>query len=87
MQTHLKIYIMQLIPKNDYAMLKYHLFSHAGAAALDPKANGKISLIAFIFIISTNGLGSAIGMGATLIFGAGNDYLFIHHRLQIISHL
>ena len=53
------------------AIILKHWFSYAGAAALDPKANGKISLIAFIFIISTNGLGSAIGMGATLMFGAG----------------
>ena len=51
-----------------------------GAAALDPKANGKISLIAFIFIVSTNGLGSAIGLGSTLIFGAGNYLCPIHWK-------
>ena len=45
--------------------------SVTGAAALDPKANGKISLIAFIFIISTNALGSAMGIGAVYMFTPG----------------
>ncbi|WAR28105.1 EAA2-like protein [Mya arenaria] len=42
-----------------------------GAAALDPKANGKISLIALVFIISTNALGSAMGIGSVYMFNPG----------------
>lgn len=65
-QLYLRLLKMMIVPLIACSVV-------CGAAALDPKANGKISLIAFIFIISTNGLGSAIGMGSTLIFGAGKE--------------
>lgn len=65
-QLYLRLLKMMIVPLIACSVV-------CGAAALDPKANGKISLIAFIFIISTNGLGSAIGMGATLMFGAGKE--------------
>lgn len=46
-----------------------------GAAALEPKANGKISLFAFIFVISTNAIGSALGIGCVYMFNPGADNL------------
>ena len=72
------IIIIIIIIKYVFSRGGFFVVFITGAAALDPKANGKISLIAFIFIVSTNGLGSAIGLGSTLIFGAGNYLCPIH---------
>lgn len=46
-----------------------------GAASLDPKSNGKISMIALVFAVSTNALGSALGVGSAFIFNPGSSTL------------
>ena len=38
---------------------------------MDPRANGKISLIAFIYIFLTNLLGALLGVLAYIIFKPG----------------
>ncbi|XP_052782346.1 excitatory amino acid transporter-like [Mya arenaria] len=63
-QLYLRLLKMMIIPLIGCSVI-------CGAAALDPKANGKISLIALVFIISTNALGSAMGIGSVYMFNPG----------------
>lgn len=65
-QLYLRLLKMMIVPLIACSVI-------CGAAALDPKANGKISLIAFIFVISTNALGSALGIGSVYMLNAGKD--------------
>lgn len=44
-----------------------------GTASLDPKANGKISIVAFVFIFATNLLGTILGVIAFFTFRPGVD--------------
>ncbi|XP_053403402.1 excitatory amino acid transporter-like [Mercenaria mercenaria] len=65
-QLYLRLLKMMIVPLIACSVI-------CGAAALDPKANGKISLIAFVFIISTNALGSALGIGSVYMFNPGKS--------------
>ncbi|KAL4220033.1 Excitatory amino acid transporter 2 [Mactra antiquata] len=70
-QLYLRLLKMMIVPLIACSVI-------CGAASLDPKANGKISLIAFIFIISTNALGSALGIGSVYMFNAGKGEIGQH---------
>jgi len=63
-QLYLRLLKMMIVPLIACSVV-------GGAAALDPKSNGKISLIALIFVLITNGLGSALGIGAAVLFKPG----------------
>ncbi|XP_053405000.1 excitatory amino acid transporter-like [Mercenaria mercenaria] len=65
-QLYLRLLKMMIVPLISCSVI-------CGTSALDPKANGKISLIAFIFIISTNAFGSALGVGTIYMFNPGKD--------------
>ncbi|XP_041347973.1 excitatory amino acid transporter 1-like [Gigantopelta aegis] len=43
----------------------------SGTASLDPKSNGKISLTAFVYIVSTNALGIAVGVVVGVLIRPG----------------
>ncbi|XP_041359636.1 neutral amino acid transporter A-like [Gigantopelta aegis] len=45
----------------------------SGTASLDPKSNGKISLTAFVYIVSTNALGIAVGVVLGLLIRPGTS--------------
>ncbi|KAL3846710.1 hypothetical protein ACJMK2_017677 [Sinanodonta woodiana] len=48
----------------------------SGTASLDPKSNGKISLVSLIFIVITNTIGSILGVAAGAIFQPGKGSSF-----------
>ncbi|KAK3580085.1 hypothetical protein CHS0354_001219 [Potamilus streckersoni] len=48
----------------------------SGTASLDPKSNGKISLISLIFIVITNTIGSILGVAAGAVFQPGKGSSF-----------
>ncbi|XP_060600908.1 excitatory amino acid transporter-like [Ruditapes philippinarum] len=75
-QLYLRLLKMMIVPLIACSVI-------CGAAALDPKANGKISFIAFVFIISTNALGSALGIGSVYMFNPGKDE--IHEQDSVIE--
>ncbi|KAK3580084.1 hypothetical protein CHS0354_001218 [Potamilus streckersoni] len=43
----------------------------AGTASMDPKSNGQISLVSFIFILASNVLSAAVGLSLALILKPG----------------
>ncbi|CAC5415175.1 SLC1A2 [Mytilus coruscus] len=47
----------------------------SGSAALDPKSNGKISAISFLFIVITNVLAGVFGVALCIIFKPGDGVL------------
>ncbi len=48
------------------------MYSLAVIAKLDPKENGKISIVAFIYIVVFNILGSSVGVACSSAIGPGN---------------
>ncbi|KAL4220663.1 Solute carrier 1 (high affinity aspartate glutamate transporter) [Mactra antiquata] len=64
-QLYLRLLKMMIVPLIACSVI-------CGSAALDPKSNGKISSIAFVFIVSTNALGSLLGVGSVYFFNPGH---------------
>ena len=58
----------------------FYFFS--GTAGLDPRSNGKIASVAFIYIFITNLLGALIGVLSCLVFKPGN---FVHFFIIIFK--
>ncbi|KAL3846709.1 hypothetical protein ACJMK2_017676 [Sinanodonta woodiana] len=59
----------------------------AGTASMDPKSNGKISLVSFTFILSSNILSAVVGLSLALILkpgagGATQDNSMVENALQ-----
>jgi len=48
--------------------------SVAGTASLGPQTNGKIGVVAFVFIVLTNMLGAILGVLAFVAFKPGESY-------------
>ncbi|WAR27246.1 EAA3-like protein [Mya arenaria] len=57
-----------------------------GTASLEPRANGKISVVAFTFVFLTNLLGAVLGVLTFLAFKPGNTSGRILQQVASISH-
>ncbi|WAR27250.1 EAA3-like protein [Mya arenaria] len=57
-----------------------------GTASLEPRANGKISVVAFTFVFLTNLLGAVLGVLAFLAFKPGNKSGQVLNQAVSISH-
>ncbi|KAK6192172.1 hypothetical protein SNE40_003690 [Patella caerulea] len=55
----------------------------AGTASLDPKSNGKISVVALVYIIITNCLPCLVGMGMALIIRPGEGVSASRNQREI----
>ncbi|XP_052785215.1 excitatory amino acid transporter 2-like isoform X2 [Mya arenaria] len=58
----------------------------SGTASLEPRANGKISVVAFTFVFLTNLLGAVLGVLAFLAFKPGNKSGQVLNQAVSISH-
>ena len=56
-------------------------FFHTGTASLDPKSNGKISMVAILYVVSSNTVGVLVGLIMYFIIKPGTRLIYVvyHH--------
>ena len=58
-----RIYFVNTRTLSSYVFLFLSIFEFiAGTASLDPKSNGKISMVAILYVISSNTIGVLVGL-------------------------
>ncbi|XP_052782586.1 excitatory amino acid transporter-like [Mya arenaria] len=78
-QLYLRLLKMMIVPLIVTSVI-------SGTASLEPRANGKISVVAFTFVFLTNLLGAVLGVLTFLAFKPGNTSGRILQQVASISH-
>ena len=58
-------------------------FCFSGTASLDPKSNGKISMVAILYVVSSNTVGVLVGLIMYFIVKPGNIQMNLFMKRQL----
>ncbi|KAH3803562.1 excitatory amino acid transporter 2-like isoform X2 [Dreissena polymorpha] len=77
-QLYLRLLKMMIVPLVVCSVI-------SGTSSLDPKTNGKISMVSFVFIFSNNAIGAILGVLAFIAFKPGNSNQKLVAKSSLLS--
>ena len=66
-----------------WELLIAYLLLFTGTMSLDPKSNGKVSLVGFTYIFITNTIGALIGLAGAMIAQPGKHYIYFQKKTGV----